>query len=108
MGWNALSAVSFYDSRAWRKTRREVMRKYNNECQVCKERHIHKRAELVHHIYHLEDYPHLGLMEFVHDPVTGERQRNLLPVCRECHETVCHPGRMRRAEYKPPLTPERW
>lgn len=103
-----MSAVRFYDSRAWRRKRRAVMQRYNNECQICKARRIHRRAEIVHHVYHLDEYPQWGLMEFVRDPVTGEQRQNLMPVCRECHETVCHPERMRKVEYRPLVTPERW
>ncbi len=104
-----MSAISFYDTGAWRRKRREVLRACNNECQICKARHIHTRAEIVHHVFHLEDYPQWGLLEFVRDPVTGELTRNLLPVCRRCHETVCHPGRLRSVETAaPPLTVERW
>ena len=106
-----MSATAFYDTRAWRRKRREVLRGCNNECQLCRERpgHPHVPAVVVHHVYHLEEYPQWGLMEFVRDPLTGERKRNLLPVCRECHETVCHPERMRALpECKPLVTPERW
>lgn len=104
-----MSNIPFYDTRAWRRKRKEILRKYNNECQECKRRHIHTRAVIVHHIYHLDEYPQYGLDEFAHDPATGEMHQNLWPVCRECHETVCHPERMRKVtEYKPPLTEERW
>lgn len=88
--------------------RREVLRQDNNECQYCKERHKHRRAVIVHHIYHLDKYPQYGLMTWVDDPVTGERKRNLISVCRECHETVCHPERMREWTPKEPVTVERW
>lgn len=91
--------------------RAEVLRHCHGECQVCKAGPGKPRvdAEIVHHVFHLEDYPEWGLCEFVEDPVTGERVRNLLPVCRKCHETVCHPERMRpQAPKAEPLTPERW
>ena len=103
-----MSTNSFYDSRAWRRVRIRVLREDNNECQIHKAQHKHRRAEIVHHIYHLDKYPQYGLMKFIRDPITGEERRNLISVCRECHETVCHPNRMRAAEYRPPLTPERW
>lgn len=102
-----MSAVGFYDSRAWRRVRKEVLRNCNGECQICKARHVHTRADLVHHVYHLAEYPQWGLSEFVRDPASGETARNLLPVCRECHEAVCHPARMRIVD-RPPLPEERW
>ena len=103
-----MSKTGFYDSRAWRKVRREVMRLDNNECQCCKERHRHSAGQLVHHNFHLDEYPQYGLMMWVEDPATGVRRRNLITVCRECHETVCHPERMQGGEYRPLLTEERW
>lgn len=103
-----LSAIAFYDSRAWHRVRREVLRSCNNECQTCKAAKRHSRADIVHHVYHLDEYPQYGLMEYVDDPTTGERKRNLLPVCRTCHETVCHPERMCLTVPAPPLTAERW
>ena len=112
-GWAAallwggtVSKIPFYDSRAWRRVRREVLRDDHNECQYCKEKHKHVKAEIVHHVYHLDEYPQYGLMRFVYE--NGECKRNLISVCRDCHETVCHPERMRKAEKKIPLTRERW
>ena len=103
-----MSNIAFYDSRAWRRVRREVMACDNNECQYCKARHKHTRGQVVHHIYHLDEYPQLGLQMWVDDPATGERKRNLITVCRDCHETVCHPERVRKFVPRPQVTPERW
>ncbi|MPN43819.1 hypothetical protein SDC9_191380 [bioreactor metagenome] len=36
----------------------------------------------------------------------GIKQRNLISVCKDCHENVCHPERMR--ELKVVNVPERW
>jgi len=41
------------------------------------------------------------LMEYV------GKEKNLEPVCKDCHETVCHPERLRWNK-KEPLTEERW
>ena len=109
-----MSANSFYDSRAWRRVRREVLTMDHHECQLCKARHRHSRAEIVHHRCHLDQYPDVSeyptVKAFfrVEDPATGERRRNLVSVCRACHETVCHPERLVQAEARGPLTPERW
>lgn len=105
----SVSKVGFYDSRAWRRVRRQVMEIDHYECQICKAKGIlTKKHLLVHHEYHLEEYPQFGLMMWVDDPMTGQRRRNLITVCKCCHETVCHPGRAKRFEAKEPLTPERW
>ena len=101
---------NFYKGRPWRRIRMRVLREFHGECQIClkKPGHPHVKATIVHHVYHLEDYPEWGLSEYVSDPKTGDRRRNLLPVCKDCHETVCHPDRLRKAEYIVPLTTERW
>ncbi len=103
-----MSANGFYDSRAWRRVRRQVLAMDHNECQLCRENHRHTPGVIVHHVCHLDEYPALGLSVWVDDPVTGERKRNLLTVCRECHETVCHSERMAVKPAKEPLVPERW
>ncbi len=100
---------SFYCSRAWRKLRREVLKEDHNECQICKKNHKHVKATVVHHEYHLDEYPQYGLMKHVQNPITGKLERNLISVCNNCHETVCHPERIHKErEYKIPLTEERW
>lgn len=103
-----MSANGFYDSRAWRRVRRQVLAMDHNECQLCRENHRHTPGVIVHHVCHLDEHPALGLSVWVDDPATGERKRNLLTVCRECHETVCHPERMAVKPAGEPLTPERW
>lgn len=96
----------FYLSPEWRKLRKEVLRDDKGECQVCKSKGKYKRAEIVHHEKHLDQFPELGLQKFYQDE-QGNLKRNLISVCRECHETVCHPERLRKNS-KEPLTEERW
>lgn len=97
----------FYVSSEWRRISHEVKEMDRNECQLCKARGRYHRAELVHHVNHLRRAPALALDIWYTDG-EGQRQRNLLSVCRDCHETVCHPERMRKATFRPPLTAERW
>lgn len=94
----------FYRWNAWRKIR-EVVQSYDrHECQICKAQGRYRRAVLVHHVKHLRDRPDLALSLF--DPETGERQ--LLSLCKSCHE-LQHPESLRQFKpSKPPLTPERW
>lgn len=100
------SPHAFYTCSAWLKTRAEILASDHHECQLCKARGIHTRAELVHHVKHLRNYPELGLSRFYLDE-EGKEQRNLISVCKDCHETVCHPERLRKKKSKP-LTAERW
>ncbi len=93
----------FYHTRQWKRVRDKVLKLDHYECVICREqRHRHTRAELVHHVWHLSDYP-----EYATEIYVGDR-RNLISVCRNCHETVCHPERMRMEPAKKPLTTERW
>ena len=97
----------FYVCREWLQVSQQVRRMDRDECQICKSRGRYRRAELVHHVNHLRRAPALALDIWYTDG-EGQRQRNLLSVCRACHETVCHPRRMQSAPAKLPVTPERW
>ena len=99
------AANRFYDWPEWAKTRDCVLAMDHHECQLCRARGRYRAADLVHHVKHLKDRPDLALSVF--DEATGERQ--LLSVCRPCHEAL-HPERMRRREFVPvpPVTVERW
>lgn len=78
-----------------------------NECQLCKERGKFRRAELVHHVKHVKKFPHLALDIYYVDS-DGQRKRNLISVCKDCHEYVCHPERLRRPKKQTFATEERW
>lgn len=94
----------FYSWGEWRARRRKVLRLDRYECQRCKERGRYSRAVLVHHVKHLKDRPDLALS--IIDPATGERQ--LVSVCKRCHEEL-HPESQRQYRpSKPPITAERW
>ena len=96
--------AGFYKWAAWVKIRAEVLRLDNYECQICKARGRYRRGAIVHHVKHLRDRPDLALS--IRDPDTGERQ--LLTVCKRCHEEL-HPEGMRQtAQPSRPLTAERW
>lgn len=73
-------AKKFYQSKAWISTRDYVMRKHHFLCQRCKER----PAEIVHHIIWLNP-------SNINDPEIALGEKNLLPVCRECH-AIIHEG----------------
>lgn len=98
----------FYVSSRWLRKREEILRMDRYECQLCKQRGRYRKAELVHHVNHVKDRPDLALSdEFV--GADGVRRRQLISVCRECHETVCHPERMKKSSRKSRFTtPERW
>ena len=94
----------FYCSATWHRKRAAILKRDRYECQLCKARGRYRKAELVHHVNHLKDRPDLALS--VWDPDTGERQ--LVSLCKRCHEEQ-HPESQRQfARRRPPLTSERW
>ncbi|MFT3952769.1 MAG: HNH endonuclease [Oscillospiraceae bacterium] len=98
---------AFYVSPEWRKLRKEILAADKFECQICKASGRYTRADRVHHVNHVDKHPEMALqMAYTDD--RGNTQRNLISVCRYCHETVCHPERMRQTPKKQPITRERW
>lgn len=98
------SEARFYWWPQWQETRAAVLKMDNYECQICKARGRYSRGSIVHHVKHLRERPDLALS--VYDPDTGERQ--LVTVCKACHEKE-HPESLRRcAPAAEPITMERW
>ena len=97
----------FYEWKLWRRLRKEVLASDKHECQVCKARGRYAKANTVHHVNHVKVRPEWALNKTYVDG-NGLTQRNLISVCHDCHETVCHPERLRWREIKKPLTEERW
>ena len=93
----------FYVSWDWKKLRRKILAIDKHECQHCKARGRYKRADTVHHVKPREEYPELEL-EIYYVDKDGDKKRNLISLCRECHEAEHN----HRREIKEPLTPERW
>lgn len=98
----------FYVSDEWISLSSYVRHKLDrDECQICKERGKFRRAELVHHEKHVKKFPHLALDIYYVDS-DGEKKRNLRSVCKDCHEYVCHPERLRKKRWQSFTTEERW
>ena len=97
--------AKFYDWPEWARVRRYALTMDRNECQRCRyEKHRYQKAVLVHHVKHLKDRPDLALS--LVDPDTGDRQ--LISLCRGCHEDV-HPERQwRKVVWRDYVTKERW
>ena len=96
----------FYTWSEWLKLRGEVLDDDKHECQMCKAKGKYKKATHVHHVNYLRLHPELALSKFYKDD-EGNIKRNLISACKNCHETVCHPERL-RWDIKEPLTKERW
>ena len=98
---------AFYDLPEWRRKRRQILAADRYECQECKRRGKYSRAIIVHHVMHLDEFPELALSDYYTD-ADGRQCRQLISVCRDCHETVCHPDRLRHTALGEPVTAERW
>lgn len=98
----------FYTCSEWLKVKAEVLEDDKRECQICKNKYKrYRRATLVHHHRHVKQHPELCLSKYYID-IQGSEQRNLISVCKECHEVECHPERMRKYKRKSLLTKEMW
>lgn len=94
---------AFYDSGKWHRERAFVLRQDKYECQMCRARGRYRAAVLVHHVQHLTLRPDLALQMWAADE-HGELHRQLLSVCRPCHE-LCHPERQRTQRRTPRFEP---
>ncbi len=97
----------FYDSPEWKHKRAEILERDHFECVHCRAHGRYTRAVIVHHVQHLEYAPELALSDTYTDG-RGAVHRQLISVCRDCHESVCHPERLKRYGPAEPVTAERW
>lgn len=67
----------FYNSKRWKKKRKAILRKYDYLCQESKRYGRTVQAEVVHHIYPLELYPELALIDW-----------NLIPLSKKEHSAM--------------------
>lgn len=67
-------AAEFYKSTAWKKVRAQAMARAHYLCQDCLKRGVINKAEMVHHIKPLREFPELAL-----------DINNLKPLCYKCH-----------------------
>ncbi len=101
-----IECVAFYASPQWRRKRKKVLSDDKHECQIHKAKGQYVKACIVHHEKHLDEFPELALEDYYINE-NGERKRQLISVCRECHESVCHPERL-RWNVAEQLNEERW
>lgn len=82
----------FYKSPIFVALKNEVINEQRKECQLCllkidpKERI--RRATTVHHIQFVRKHPRLALSKYY--TYDGKRYRNLIAVCKSCHNKL-HP-----------------
>lgn len=93
----------FYTWTRWKHVRKEVLQLDKGECQLCKQRGIYTKATTVHHVNYVKKHPDKALDIWY--TFRGQRKRNLISLCHDCHEAVHGYRKKKRAE---PLTEERW
>ena len=94
----------FYNWGKWKRKRKEILERDHYECQVCKSKGKHTKANTVHHVKFLKKFPELALEDYYY--FAGKKYRNLISVCRDCHEKIHRHRRKKPAEK--PLTEEKW
>lgn len=92
----------FYCRNEWQEVRKKVLKLDHHECQKCKVRGKYTRAEVVHHVHHLKEYPEMAL-----DIFDKDGKRNLISLCSSCHDEE-HPEKRQGCQHKEPITKERW
>lgn len=92
----------FYHWGEWVRVRAEVLRMDHQECQLCRAKGRYRRAKIVHHVKHLRQRPDLALS------IWDGEERQLLSVCKTCHEQLHPESRRQCAKRMAPVTEERW
>ncbi len=79
-------ARAFYDSTAWRQTRKAYASSVGGLCERCLRSGRYVPGVIVHHIKHLDDSSY-------GDPKIALDWSNLELLCRECHNEIHKRGR---------------
>ncbi|MEG0900290.1 MAG: HNH endonuclease [Oscillospiraceae bacterium] len=86
----------FYRTWKWKKKREYILKRDNNECQLCKLKGKFNRGNIVHHKQHLKNRPDLAMDD-----------NNLITVCFDCHEEL-HPEHHRCKVMLRKYSKEQW
>jgi len=78
-------AKAFYNSPAWKSTRKAYMKKAGGLCEECLKKGLYNPAVIVHHKTWLTP-------ENINDPKITLSFDNLEAVCMDCHEEIHHDG----------------
>lgn len=71
-------AKAFYDSAAWRRARAKAMETSNHLCAECLRKGLIRGADVVHHVIPITP-------ENINDKYITLAQKNLRPLCTDCH-----------------------
>ena len=76
----------FYTWGKWKALREQVLELDKYECQLCKKRGKYTKATTVHHVNYVKKHPDKALEIWY--SFRGEKRRNLISLCHDCHEEV--------------------
>ena len=99
----------FYKSKEWMSLKAQLLKEAHYECYECKRQGIITRYDIspdgtkrllstVHHVCHVRDHPELALSRYYKDFSTGRKEKNLIPVCKACHNKL-HPEKNKRKHH---------
>ena len=74
---NRKQIEQFYVSKKWKRKRNAILRRDEYRCQLSKRYGKNETAEVVHHIFPIEEYPQYALMNW-----------NLISLSRTMHNTL--------------------
>lgn len=77
----------FYFTEDWKELRADVLDELHSECQECLKKGNYSEAVCVHHVNEVRHRPELALSKYYIDK-QGTKQRNLVPLCNQCHNLV--------------------
>ena len=104
----------FYKSKEWIALKNKILKENHYECAECRKHGVITRHDdggrllsTVHHVCHVRDHPELALSEWYKDYSTGQLERNLIPVCKACHNKL-HPEKIKRVNQDKFVNDERW
>lgn len=83
----------FYKSQQFRRLRSHVLEIDRNICSNCG----NHNATIAHHVNHVRDHPSLALSVYWANPETRRKERNIVSVCKRCHN-VLHPEKFSGAD----------
>ena len=99
----------FYKTKEWIQLKNRVLQEHHYECQMCRKEGKIKKAQTVHHLHYVKDYPQYALSQHI----VGEdnkRINNLIPLCNTCHNNVHYEDKLGKKNNanKEEISPERW
>lgn len=109
----------FYKSREWMDLKEQILKENHYECRICKNAGKITRYDIdkdenerllstVHHVCHVRDHPELALSRTYMNYETGQQEENLIPVCKACHNSKCHPEKAKWRHEDKFMNEERW